>query len=80
VLANAPQILAPPDIAFIVVIVAFACVAAYLSVRLTRPKPSANAGFSVEWQCSKSLGILALSTRIAHQMSSRSAPKGGRAA
>ena len=68
------------EIALIVVIVAFACVAAYLSVKLTRPKSFANAGFSVEWQCSKGLGILPLCTRIAHQMRLRSAPKGDRAA
>jgi hypothetical protein len=53
------------DIVFIVVILAFACVAAYLSIRLTRPKPFANAGFGVEWQCSTNLGILTVCSRNA---------------
>jgi len=53
------------DIVFIVVILAFACVAAYLSIRLTRPKPFANAGFGVEWRCSTNLGILTVYTRNA---------------
>jgi hypothetical protein len=53
------------DIVFIVVILAFACVAAYLSIRLTRPKPFANAGFGVEWRCSTNLGILTVCTRNA---------------
>jgi hypothetical protein len=53
------------DIVFTVVILVFACVAAYLSVKLTRPRPFANAGFGVEWQCSTSLGILTVCTRNA---------------
>jgi hypothetical protein len=53
------------DIVFIVVIVVFACIAAYLSIRLTRPKPFANAGLSVEWQCRTSLGILTVCSRNA---------------
>jgi hypothetical protein len=54
------------DIVFIVVILAFACVAAYLSIRLTRPRPFANAGLGVAWQCSTSLGNLTVYTRNAH--------------
>jgi hypothetical protein len=65
------------DIVFIVVIVVFACIAAYLSIRLTRPKPFGNAGLSVEWQCSTSLGILTVCTRNAlFEEKLRSVPKG----
>jgi hypothetical protein len=53
------------EIVFIVVILVFACVAAYLSIRLARPKPFANAGFGVEWQCRTSLGIFTVCTRSA---------------
>jgi hypothetical protein len=58
------------DIVFMVVILAFACVAAYLSVRLTRPRPIANAGFGLEWQCSRTLGILTVCSRTAHDAAS----------
>jgi hypothetical protein len=65
------------DIVFIVVILAFACVAAYLSVKLTRPRSFANAGFGVEWQCRASLGILTVCTRNAlFEKRLRSVPKG----
>jgi hypothetical protein len=65
------------DIVFIVVILACACVAAYLSIKLTRPKPFANAGLGVAWQCRTSLGILTVCTRNAHfEGRPRSAPKG----
>jgi hypothetical protein len=53
------------DILFIVVILAFACVAAYFSIKLTRAKPFANAGLGVEWQCRTSLGILTVCSRSA---------------
>jgi hypothetical protein len=65
------------DIMFIVVILAFACVAAYLTIKLTWPKSFANAGFGVEWQCSTSLGILTVCTRNAlFEQRLRSAAKG----
>jgi hypothetical protein len=54
------------DLALIVAIVAFACVAAYLAIRLTRPRPFANAGFSVEWQCHTSLGFITDCARNTH--------------
>ncbi len=65
------------DIAFMVVILTFACVAAYLSVKLTRPRPFANAGLGLEWQCSKTLGILTVCSRIAHgETRPRAVPNG----
>ncbi|WP_213739009.1 hypothetical protein [Bradyrhizobium sp. dw_411] len=38
------------ELALIVVIVAFACTAAFLSVKLTRAKQSPDASLGVEWQ------------------------------
>jgi hypothetical protein len=38
------------ELALIVAIVAFACAAAFLSVKLTRAKPSPDASPGVEWQ------------------------------
>jgi hypothetical protein len=38
------------ELALIVAIVAFACAAAFLSVKLTRPKSSPDASLGVEWQ------------------------------
>jgi hypothetical protein len=38
------------ELALIVAIVAFACAAALLSVKLTRAKPSPDASLGVKWQ------------------------------
>lgn len=39
------------EIALIVAILTLACVAAFLSVKLTRPRPFASATVSAQWQC-----------------------------
>ena len=39
------------DLAFVAMIVALACVAAFLSIKLMRPKPLAHATLGAEWQC-----------------------------
>jgi hypothetical protein len=44
------------EIAFIVAILTFACVAAFLSLKLTRPTPFASAAVSAQWQCSTTAG------------------------
>jgi hypothetical protein len=38
------------ELALIVAIVAFACAAAFLSVKLTRPKQSPDASLGIQWQ------------------------------
>jgi formate-dependent nitrite reductase membrane component NrfD len=45
------------EIALIAAIIAFACVAAFLSVRLTRPKPFVSVIVNPQWQCTKTTGI-----------------------
>jgi hypothetical protein len=45
------------EIALIVAILTFACVAAFLSIKLTRPRPFASAAVSTQWQCSPTAGI-----------------------
>jgi hypothetical protein len=44
------------EIALIVAILTFACIAAFLSVKLTRPKPFATAAASAQWQCNMTAG------------------------
>ena len=44
------------EIALIVTILTFACVAAFLSVKLTRPRPFATAAVSTQWQCNTTTG------------------------
>lgn len=44
------------EIALIAAILTLACVAAFLSVKLTRPKPFASAAFSAQWQCTATPG------------------------
>jgi hypothetical protein len=39
------------ELVLIVAIVAIACAAALLSVKLTRAKQSASASLGIEWQC-----------------------------
>jgi hypothetical protein len=53
------------ELAFIVAILALACTAAYLSVRLTRPKPFPSAALGAEWQCSTTL-MMTSCTRVVH--------------
>ena len=46
--------------------VALGCALALLSIQLMRPKPLSNAGLGVEWQCSKTAGILTVCTNSLH--------------
>ena len=48
------------EIALIAAILTLACVAAFLSVKLTRPRPFAAAAVSAQWQCTTS----AVTTKI----------------
>jgi uncharacterized protein involved in exopolysaccharide biosynthesis len=50
------------ELALIAAIVTLACVAAYLSIKLTRPKPFASATLSVEWQCKRQSSLITTST------------------
>jgi hypothetical protein len=43
--------------------VALGCALALLSIPLMRPKPLSIAGLGVEWQCSKTAGILTVCTK-----------------
>jgi hypothetical protein len=51
------------EIALIAVILALACTAAFLSVKLTRPKPFANTAISMEWQCTGAPGTAKICIR-----------------
>jgi hypothetical protein len=51
------------EIALIAAILTFACVAAFLSVKLTRPKPFATAGLSAQWQCTATAGTAKICIR-----------------
>lgn len=62
------------DLAFVAMIVALACVAAFLSIKLMRPKPLAHATLGVEWQCKPSL-VFATCHRIAHVKPARPSGK-----
>jgi hypothetical protein len=53
------------ELALIAAIVTLACVAAYLSIKLTRPKPFASATLSVEWQCKRQSFLITTCHRIA---------------
>ncbi len=46
--------------------VALGCALALLSIQLMRPKPLSIAGLGVEWQCSKTAGILTICTKSLH--------------
>jgi hypothetical protein len=46
--------------------VALGCALALLSIPLMRPKPLSIAGLGVEWQCSKTAGILTVCTKNLH--------------
>jgi len=49
-----PRLWTCKELALIAAIVALACVAAFLSIKLTRPKPFASASFGAESQCKQS--------------------------
>jgi hypothetical protein len=51
------------EIALIVAILTLACVAAFLSIKLTRPRPFASATLSAQWQCSPAAGTPKLCIR-----------------
>jgi len=60
-----PRLWSCKELALIAAIVVLACVAAYLSIRLTRPKPFASATLGVEWQCKQSF-LVTSCHRIVH--------------
>jgi hypothetical protein len=49
-----------------IAIVALGCALALLSIQLMRSKPLSTAGLGVEWQCSKTAGILTVCTKSLH--------------
>jgi hypothetical protein len=51
------------EIALITAILTLACVAAFLSVKLTRPKPFASAALSSQWQCTTAAGTTKIGIR-----------------
>jgi hypothetical protein len=51
------------EIALIAAILALACVAAFLSIKLTRPRPFASAASSAQWQCGPAAGTPKLCIR-----------------
>jgi len=51
------------EIALIAAILTFACVAAFLSVKLTRPRPYASAASSTQWQCTTTTGTAKICIR-----------------
>ena len=51
------------EIALIAAILALACTAAFLSIKLTRPKPFASTVLTEQWQCTKTAGVLTVCTK-----------------
>jgi hypothetical protein len=51
------------EIALVAAILALACAAAFLSIKLTRPKPFASIGLTEQWQCNRTAGPIAVCTR-----------------
>ncbi len=51
------------EIALIAAILTFACAAAFLSIKLTRPKPFASAALSAQWQCTTNAGTAKICIR-----------------
>jgi hypothetical protein len=49
----------------IVAIATLVCAVAVLSISLMHPKPTADTGLGVGWQCSKTAGMLTVCTKIA---------------
>ena len=60
-----PRLWTHKELALIAAIVALACVAALLSIKLTRPRLLSNATLGVEWHCKHSL-LATSCTRFAH--------------
>jgi hypothetical protein len=61
-----PRLWTCKELALITAIVALACVAAFLSIKLTRPKPFASAtSLVIEWQCKQSF-LITTCHRTAH--------------
>jgi hypothetical protein len=60
-----PRLWTCKELALITAIVVLACVAAFLSIRLTRPKPFASAAMGIEWQCKQSF-LITTCHRTAH--------------
>jgi hypothetical protein len=60
-----PRLWTYKELALIAAIVVLACGAAFLSIRLTRPKPFAQATLGVAWQCKQSF-LITTCLRIAH--------------
>ena len=60
-----PRLWTCKELALITAIVTLACVAAFLSIKLTRPKPFASAALGIEWQCKQSF-LVTTCHRIAH--------------
>ena len=60
-----PRLWTHKELALIAAIVALACVAALLSIKLTRPRLLSNATVGVEWHCKHSL-LTTSCTRFAH--------------
>jgi hypothetical protein len=54
------------QLGFVALILTLACAAAFLSIALVHPKPTANDTLGVGWQCSKTAGMLTVCTRVAH--------------
>jgi hypothetical protein len=51
------------EIAFIAAILTLACVAAFLSVKLTRPNPFPSTALSAQWQCTPAAGAAKICIR-----------------
>jgi hypothetical protein len=50
--------------ALMVAAVTLACAAGFLSTGLAQPRPASSAGLGVEWQCSKTAGVLTVCTKV----------------
>ena len=51
------------ELALVAAILMLACTAAFLSIRLTRPRPFASTVLTRQWQCTRTAGILTVCTR-----------------
>jgi hypothetical protein len=61
-----PRVWTRKELALIAAIVALACVAALLSIKLTRPRLLSSDTLGVEWQCKHSLLMKMNCARIVH--------------
>ena len=60
-----PRLWTCKEVALIAAIVTLACVAAFLSIWLTRPRLLSTATIGVEWQCQQSL-LITTCHKVAH--------------